>query len=340
MLISSHSSLDYTARIYLFENTGSAEVPSFKLVTNDYLGFSTSRLFNLKIQIMDVNGDQTQDLVFTATSFDNNSTNLYYLSNKNQAGLDFSGGTLRMLDFELTSSENIYMTDLGGDGLPDILAGRSEGNIEYWKNTGIAGSPLFTLESDSFLGFSVTPMRLNPAVAIADLDGDGARDLVVGDQSGKAAIISNFRNMPSGEPLAEQMIVFNELLGGYEEKNLGGKIWPVVVNLFNTNKPAIVTGNALGGVHILKNDEGSALPKQPLIHLYPNPIDQDEHLSVQVDRHGTMQIISVLGQQLSEPVALRPNEIYQYRLPPLAAGMYLLTFTADKRSHTQRFIIK
>jgi hypothetical protein len=340
LFISSHSSVDYTARIYLYENTGSAEAPSFKLVANDYLGFSTSRLFNLKIQIADVNGDQAQDLVFTATNFDNNSTNLYYLSNKSQSSLDFSGGTLRMLDFDLTSSENVYMTDVGGDGLPDILAGRSEGNIEYWKNTGIAGSPLFTLEEPSFLGFETSPLRLNPAVAIADLDGDGASDLVVGDQSGRPGIISNFRSLPPGEPLAEQTIVYNEALGRYDEKNLGGKIWPVIVNLFNTNKPAIVLGNALGGIHILKNDEGSALPAQPIVHIYPNPVDQNERLSVQADRHGTMQIISVLGQQLSKPVALRPNEIYQYKLPPLAAGIYLLTFTADKKSLTQRFIIK
>lgn len=338
MLLSSHSSEEYTSKLFLYENTGSASSPSFKLVSDDFLGFSTSRLFNLKIQIVDIDNNQTLDLVFTATSFDSNATNLYYLANKSQTSLDFSGQSIRMLDFSITRSENVYVFDVGGDGLPDILVGRSEGNLEFWKNTGIAGSPLFTLEQGSFLGFGTSPLRQNLTVAIADLDGDGASDLVIGDHNGKPGIISDFRNGTSADVTTK--FVYNEVLETYAEKNMGGKIWPVVVNLFNSNRPALAIGNGLGGVHILKNDEGAALPEQPQVFLYPNPVDRTEELTIRPDRHGMMQIISVLGQQLSEPVMLRANEVYRYSLPPLAAGLYLLTFTAGKRSHTQRLVVK
>ena len=340
MLVSSHSSDQYTARIFVFENTGSAQSPTFKLVTTDYLGFSTSRLFNLKIQIADMNSDQTLDLIFTATSFDNSSTNLYYLPNKSQTSLDFTGAVLQMIDFAITSSENLYLADISGDGLPDILAGRSEGNLEYWKNSGIAGSPAFVMEEENFLGYASSPLRQNMTASIADLDADGNVDLVVGDQSGKVGVISDFNTIVSGEAVPEFKLIYNELTETYSDKNLGGKIWPVVVNLFNTNKPAVVVGNGLGGIHVLKNDEGAYLPDRPEVQLFPNPVDQKEQLTVRVDRHGTMQIVSVLGQQLSKPVVLRANEIHHYTLPPLAAGLYLLKFTAGKKSHTQRFVIK
>jgi hypothetical protein len=340
MLISSHSSEEYTSRIFLFANIGSPTAPAFKLASDDYLGFTSSRLFNLKIQLIDINSDQTQDLVFTATSFDNNTTNLYYLSNKSQSSLDFTGSTVHMLDFGLTSTENVYLADINGDGLPDILAGRSEGNLEYWKNTGVAGSPNFTLEQETYLGFGSSTSRQNAMVAIADLDADGTADLVIGDQTGKAGVISDFRNAMDGEAEMDRNIVYNAASKSYQEKNLGGKIWPTVVNLFATNKPAVVFGNALGGVHILRHDEGSSLPEQPEVHLFPNPVLRNETLSVAADRHGTMEIISVLGQQLSTPVVLRANEIYKYALPPLAAGLYLLKFTSNKRSHVQRFIVQ
>jgi hypothetical protein len=82
------------------------------------------------------------------------------------------------------------------------------------------------------------------------------------------------------------------------------------------------------------------LPENWQVDLYPNPVDRSEVLHVKSDRQGTLRIISVLGQQLSLPVALQPNEIYQYNLPRLAAGLYLLQFTVNNKSQTRRLVIK
>lgn len=340
LLISSHSSEQFTSRIYLYKNTGSASSPVFTLESNDFLGFSASRLFNVKIQIADINSDRTDDLVFTASSLDNNATNLYFLPNKSQNALDFGGVSLKTLDFGLTSSENVYVVDVSGDGLPDILAGRSEGNLEYWKNTGVAGTPVFSLEEENFLGLASVPTRQNPTIAIADFDGDGLSDLLIGDQSGRPGIISNFRSGLAGEPDINYDLIFNPAIGSYVAKNLGGKIWPIAVNLFNANRPALVIGNSLGGIHVLRNDEGTSLPEEPQVNVYPNPVPKYDAIKVQADRHGTMQIISILGQQLTTPIVLKANEVYEYRLPSWAAGIYLLKFTSNKKTHTQRFMIK
>ncbi len=340
MLVSSHSSDTYTSRIYLFENTGSPVNPSFKLVSDDYLGFSNSRLFNVKIQLVDINGDHTQDLVFTATSFDNNLTNLYYLANKSQSTLNFGESTIRIVSFPMTSSENLHLADLNSDGLPDILAGRSEGNLEFWKNTGIVGSPAFQMEVENYLGLTSSPLRQNPTVAIADLDADGTSDLLIGDQAGFPAVIRDFKNSEGGEDALGKDIIFNHLLEEYRSKNLGGKLWPVVVNLFNTNKPTVVVGNGLGGIHILRSDDDSALPEKPVLSIYPNPVDKNEFLNVVADRQGTLQIISILGQELSRPATLKGNEVYQYKLPPLATGLYLIKFTSNQKSTVQRLVIK
>lgn len=339
MLVSAHSSDTYTSRIYLFENTGSPTSPSFRLVADDYLEFSNSRFYNLKIQLVDINGDNTQDLVFTATSFDNNLTNLYYIANKSQSSLDFSGSTIRIVSFPMTSSENLSVIDIDSDGLPDVLAGRSEGNLEYWKNTGIAGSPVFQMAEENYLGFTSSPLRQNPTVAISDLDADGTVDLLIGDQAGYPGIIRDFRNS-EGEAALEKDLVFNPVLQEYRSKNLGGKLWPVVVNLFNTRTPAVVVGNGLGGIHILRSEHDNPLPEKPELSIYPNPVVKSEVLNVRADRQGTLEIISVLGQQLSKPIMLKGNEVYRYTLPPLAAGLYLVKFTAFKKSTVERLVIQ
>ena len=340
LLISSYSSENFTSRLHLFENIGSVSAPAFRLKTDDYLGFSTARYFNVKIQVIDINSDQTNDLVFSATNFDTNTTRIYFLNNQSQTSLNFNGATLQQLDFPITSSENVYFTDVNGDALPDLLAGRSEGNLEYWRNNGVAGAPSFVIEDESFLELATSPMRQNLAVAVADLDTDGKADLIIADQTGKPGIVSDFRNAGSAESLAMRGIVFNATLSTYVSKNLGGRIWPAVVNLFNANKPAVVFGNVLGGIHILRHDEGSSLPEIPQMHIYPNPALKNDVLHIQADRYGIAEIISAAGQQLGHRIALRANEVYQYTLPPLASGLYLLKFTSNNKCHTQRFVIR
>lgn len=342
MFVSSHSSGSFTSRLLLFENTGTPDQPAFKVVSDDYLGFTTSRYYNVKIQFGDMDANQTTDLIFTATNFDNNVTSLYYLTNKSQTVLDFNGGTLNRVDFALTSTENIYVADISGDGLPDILAGRSEGNLEYWRNSGVAGvSPVFVLENEDYLGFaSSTSMRQNLSAAIADLNGDGKRDLILGDQTGKPMVVSDFSSVQDGETASQQDLVFNALTKKYESKNLGGRIWPVAANLFNADKPALIFGNALGGVHILRHDDGKSLPEEPRVEIYPNPVYRQEILNIKPDRYGTMQLFSVTGQLVSTPVVLKANEVQQYRLGSLAAGLYLLKFTSNGRHVTQRIVIR
>lgn len=339
MFISRNSSQNFSASIDLYENTGTTSSPAFKLSSEDYLGFSGSRLYNLKIQFTDINSDNTLDLVFSATSFDTGGTNLYFIRNKNQTSIDFSGTAVQALPFNLTYAENIFVTDVNQDGLPDILTGRSEGQLEYWKNNGIPGDPLFVLEEENFLEFNSSTLRQNLTCSAADLDADGKTDLIVGEQTGKIGIISDYRNVTDHSQLLYD-VVFNPVLENYSEKNLGGRIWPVAVNLFHSNKPAIVVGNVLGGVHVLRNDEGKSLSEYPVVDMYPNPILKNDLLNIKPDRSGTIQIVSVLGQQLSDPVALQGNQIYQYTLPPLASGLYLLKFTANKKSTTKRLVIR
>lgn len=340
MFISNHSSVAFTSAVYLYENTGWPAAPSFRLVNDDYLGFSTSRFYNLRIQFADMDSDQTPDLVFTATSFDDYSTQLYYFPNKSKSHLDYDGVSLRAVPFSLTSTENVSITDVNEDGLPDILAGRSEGNLEYWKNSGIEGDPLFVLEEERFLGFDISTIRQNLASAAADLDADGKADLIIGDQSGNLSLISDFRGAGATVPLAEKNILFNPLAGVYGDKNLGGRVWPAVVNLFNSDKPVIAAGNALGGVHLLRHDEGRSLPEEPVLNIYPNPIARSEVLNIQVDRQGTLQVYSLLGQAISTPVFVKANQVQHYTLPSLASGLYLLKFTAGKKSRTSRLVVR
>jgi hypothetical protein len=277
-------------------------------------------------------------LVFTATSFLNGQTRLFYLSNKATAGLDFSGVSISELDVPITSLENVSCVDVNGDGFQDLLIGKSNGNLQYWKNAGQA-NPQFSLEDDSFLGLPPGIFRQNISTAEGDLDGDGNLDLILGDQRGVISIVKNFREAPDAGPEISN-IIFNSIKQNYTARNLGGRIWPVAANLFNTDKPAIIIGNVLGGISVLRNDDGRSLPKDPVVVIYPNPLDKEtETVNVQVDRPATLQVYNALGQEIVAPVQIPGTETFSFRMPYVPDGVYFLRVTSQGRYVGQRLVV-
>jgi len=338
LFVSQNTSDNLMATIKLFENTGTATSPEFTLVNEDIWGFSQFYYFNLKIQFADFNHDAKIDLVFTATSYQSGITKLNYVLNQASSGIDFSNQFIQPTDFTINASENILVTDVNKDGLPDLLVGKTNGSLAYWRNNGPEGALNFLLEDDTYLELGSTVLRQNIACSVSDFDGNGKSDLVYGDQSGQLNMISNFREATDASGALTE-ITFNALLGTYQARNLGGHIWPTSVNLFSTTKPAIVVGNVMGGISILRHDEGESLPQTPAIEIYPNPLAKDAPLTIKIDRPASVQIISIVGQQLTEPAYLQANEEYTYKVPYLSAGVYILRFNVNNNSFAKRIVI-
>jgi hypothetical protein len=338
MFVGQNTGENFSASLHAYRNNGTNETPDFKLMTNDYLGISFLLYYNLKPQFADIDGNNTIDLIFTATGLQNPVTRIYYVPNLSTTGLQFSGENPIQLNFPLTFSENVHVTDVNDDGLADLLVGRNNGALEYWRNTGSEGSLDFVLEDGEFLGFGSSVLRQSPAFSSADLNADGKIDLVMGDQYGVVHIISNYKeDSPESSTFTE--IIFNPLLNRYTTKNLGGRLWPTVVNLFSTDKPAIVLGNIMGGVQVLRNDDGRSLPNRPNVNIFPNPAERSQILNIKIDRFAYVQILSSLGKELSSPVWIQPNQIYSYNIGSLPAGVYIARFYVNEKTYSQRFVI-
>jgi hypothetical protein len=335
LFVSQNTSPGFVSTICLFENTGSASVPEFKMITNNYLSLSQLNLYNLKISFSDLNIDGKKDLIFTGTILQGNTTRLYYLANKDAKVFNFTGQTPQPVNLSLFYNENVSVTDIDIDGKNDLLIGKNDGSLAYYKNEGALN---FTLKDPAFLGFGSSTLRQNLACAVADLDGNGADDLLYGDQSGFLKIINDFRKTTgNAEPISE--LIYNSISEKYEAHNLGGRLWPAIANLNNTDKPAIVVGNTLGGLQIFKNEQSQVLPEVAAIELYPNPVRQDETLFAKLDRPGIMEVYSSLGQKIKEPLLLLANHLYSYKVSDLSRGVYFFRFTFNDKSYTRRIVI-
>jgi len=338
MYISNYAGPGFASSVYYYENTGSVEEAKFKLITTDFINLSFADYYNVKLQFADIDGDATLDFVFTGTNPSNGITSLYFVPNRSANGLDFSGQTLELTGFQIGQTENILLVDVNQDGLNDILLGKSTGAVQYWRNQGPAGQFNFTLANGSFLGLGTSTDRQSPALAAGDLDADGRADLILANQRGKLVIYGDFRAQNSDIEGVEN-IIYNELTEEYYSKNLGGRGWPTVVNLFNSDRPSIVFGNTMGGIYILKNEESKALSDEPVVEIFPNPVEENEILKIKTDRNMIVQFFTSLGQRLSESYFIPANQEYPIRFSGLPSGVYLAHFTYNGKTLGKRFVI-
>ncbi|MDH4057933.1 MAG: T9SS type A sorting domain-containing protein [Cyclobacteriaceae bacterium] len=328
------------ASIYYFENKGTRSEPMFNLITDDFNLISLYGFTNIKPQFADMNGDAKIDLVFTASNQFGISTNLYFVPNTSSVGVNFSGQLVQSLSFPIFSSENIHVAYINDDFLPDLLVGKQNGSLQFWQNTGIPETPTFSLINSSYLGYGASVLRQNLSASTADLNSDGKPDLVLGDQTGEITIIDNFKEAIDASN-GKRDVVFNSIFQTYTAQNLGGRIWPTIANIFNTNRPTIAIGNILGGIHLLVHDETTPLPEVPQIDIYPNPVftEASPLINISVDRPAVGYVFSITGQQVGPLLFFQGYQLYQLNVDGLHSGLYVIRFFINGKSYSRRFIV-
>jgi hypothetical protein len=225
------------------------------------------------------------------------------------------------------------------DGKNDFLIGRATGALEYWENTDPNGGYISMVRRNTgYLGIVTNTTKLNPVVAAGDLDADGLEDLVVTSHRGYVSIYSDFRNFDAENSLPVEAVIHNALIDSTVSVNLGGRITPTIVNLFDNDKPAIVVGNTTGGLQVLKNVEGRELPSEPEITVFPNPLPVGDTLKVFADRPSVMEVFSTLGQRLSDGMVVPANRSHGVPIQGLSPGMYIARFTIKEKYYSRRFV--
>lgn len=161
--------------ISIFQNTSTPGTISFAAA-------GTLSAAAISVKLADIDGDGWLDIV---TCF----SNVAVLRNQGLGGnlSSSSFGTAVQFTVPGFSASDLAVGDIDGDRKPDLLvAGGSK--VFVYRNTATAG----TIASNSF----ATPLQLTAsssptAVALADLDGDGRPELVVGTATSTLSIFPN-----------------------------------------------------------------------------------------------------------------------------------------------------
>ncbi|HEV7782008.1 MAG TPA: FG-GAP-like repeat-containing protein [Chitinophagaceae bacterium] len=193
------------------------------------------------VAVGDINADGKPDMVVTNsgdntfTVLKNTSTIPSAITFEAQAAISTGASTIPM---------GVYVTDVDGDGKPDIItANQSSNNVAVFRNTTVNG--IISFAPVQYYASGSTPKD----VVVADLNADGKPDIIVANQNSVMSVIRNMSN-PGNLLFAAKVDypVTGAVLYGIAANDIDGDGRPdIAVVSHNTSKASVFRNTSTGG---------------------------------------------------------------------------------------------
>lgn len=160
-------------RVQYWRNTGTRQAPQWAL-TDSALVVLT-RGSNTVPAVADLDGDGDLDLFVGEASGQLN----FFRNVGTRSAPRFELVSDVFQDIDVGRRSTPAFADVTGDGRPDLLLGSEDGGIQLWRNVSDAAGVRFQHEAAFVL-----PSGPYSSLTVADMDGDGRPDVLVGTTSG------------------------------------------------------------------------------------------------------------------------------------------------------------
>jgi hypothetical protein len=167
------------------------------------------------------------------------------------------------------------LVDVNRDNKLDLLCGRSNGKLNYYKNIGTIANPSFSADSANYFFGNVNVIPINSSNGFSFpclFENNGNYDLLVGSSNGKIYHYNNIDGNLNG--------AFTLLDSTFQNLYEGERCAPVVFDINHDNQLDLVVGNFSGGISFFIGDSLAGtqhlndLSFVPEIKLFPNPANE------------------------------------------------------------------
>jgi hypothetical protein len=345
------SSDSETKSLYLYENVGTKSSPSYKLVSDDYLGMSgIVGDFDgyLAPTLGDLDSDGDDDLVIA-----DKRGYLYYWENK--AGADnpyqFDNFIYQYKDIKPGSNCKPAIYDLDGDGLNDLIVGEKNdntnsetgefGGLNFFKNIGTVGEPDFNPEV-SALGNTNTLGNVYTK-AINTTSGSSSPSffvsneelfLSVGSRGGEVFIFNDIEGNLYNS--------FNEVYSEIPILNVGLRSTAIYADLDDDNFYEVIVGNDNGGLRAFNTTfevgVGSSVnnPDDLQLSLSPNPTNDILDINLADSIKADYSIFNINGMLVKS--GKLESKFTRLSVEDFAFGVYLIDVRTSTKSSVKRFV--
>jgi Ca2+-binding RTX toxin-like protein len=155
---------------------------------------------------------------------------------------------------------NPTLADIDGDGDLDLVVGKKDGTLNYYKNTGSAIAPIYeeqTATDNPFDGFDVgTSNFAQSTPTFADIDGDGDLDLIVGERDGN---LNYFKNI--GSAIAPRYVEQTGTDNPFAGVQIGTYSTPTFADIDGDGDLDLVVGEYDGNLNYFENIGSEIAPR-------------------------------------------------------------------------------
>jgi hypothetical protein len=221
-----------TGTVTWMENVGTPTQPSFR----DRGELPIHGQFSYTPAVVDLDGDGKADIVV------GNWTDRvqWYRNTGTPASPAWTLADTALVTITRGTNTTPAFGDLDGDGVVDLVIGEASGVLNLYKNSGTKTAPKFDLVSDHFQDIKVG-RRSVPS--LADMDGDGKPDLLIGNAEGTVELWRNVSGAGTIRFERDPTFVVKS----------HGNAAPAAGDIHKNGKPDLLIGTAAGGIRWFEN---------------------------------------------------------------------------------------
>ncbi len=336
-----HYQLD--AKLSLYKNIGTATKPEYQYVTDDYSNVSSVPLdadsgtiaHNLVPTFGDLDGDGDEDMIIG-----DEKGYFHFFKNTAPPNNDavFTIDSIRFQGIDVGFFAAPFLVDLDRDSLMDLVIGERGGHFHYYRNTGTASYPSFTLVTNTLGNVQTSsPIYINIGFSCPYFhDNNGNYEMYSGSIDGGIHYYTNIDGNLTGT-----FTLHEDTLGGFWE---GGRTCPSGADINNDGMLDLVIGNYCGGLALYKQNFPVGLEESPVVEdmavmVYPNPnngemtIDLGPEIPV-----ANLEVYNLFGQMLLQQKVKARDRV---RLDHLQSGTYIFRFSSANgaKQHIERVVL-
>ena len=327
----------FISKIALMLNTGTSLKPAFTLADRNIAHLDSLQMQSLIPTIADMDGDGDGDLICG-----NSKGKLVYCENVAEPGqpADFKLKDPAWKQISVGDYSAPQLIDMDNDGLTDLICGKRNGTISFYKNTGSVHEAQFELVTDQFGGVDVTNTQLSNfgyCTPCFYKNSRGEAVLFSGSEFGEIFVFDQITNNLDGT-----FRFFGTLPGIHE----GWRSSVALSGLNGDTLADIVLGNYSGGLEVFSGiaDKLFGISNQeqekdlPLI-VTPNPAVSVATLTVtNLNAHALKLVIqSVDGNILKE--LYKPGFPLEMDVSELRNGIYIITLFTNQGIHEGKIVV-
>ncbi|HNM32202.1 MAG TPA: FG-GAP-like repeat-containing protein [Chitinophagales bacterium] len=324
-------------KLLFYKNIGTATQPAFHLQEENFLNVPALGLKDIAPAVGDIDNDGDLDIVLGTSDgrialWENTGTN-------NVPNFVYRNYIKDISNNEIAIGNNAtpYLVDINRDGKTDLIIGEKNGNINYYKGT-VTNDIKLSFVTDSLGKINIRPNNLPVGYTqptIADINGDGKYDLILGTNTFGVQFYNNIEDNISGAfTLSAPLINFNNQ-----------RTTSSVADINNDGKAELVIGNINGGLVLYSknpppNISTGIQSSKPILHfrLFPNPADDFITIDIKENNgNNNLQLLNLIGQEVFRTNFSTSNT--SINTSSLPEGMYILKLTTENKEGSQKIII-